>query len=639
MFRTLLLLAAASLLDRSAAAAQAAPLARPIYSSDSVDVTIGSPTISPDERWLVFVRSISNQETRVMIRPLAGGEPRELVTQKGYFSSPRFTPAGDRILMGSDLPRRDAGDANYYLVGAPFDSRSGTLSAPLRQISLDPFEMGPTHAPAVSPDGQWVAYMEQPTRALKVVPITGGSSRTLSDKEPGFAWQSWTPDGRAVVYETRERDGFTRKRVSLDGGAPVVLLRSKESLGPLTPDHRYSVGLQSGSQTRPWILKLYGADGHSVGEVSIPSRIWARAGFAVNGKYLLGTRSNAVAPIKLVPVAGGPIRQLTKGDVYDWAGSWSPSGDALWVWTEEKGEAALAQVGVDGQLRSKVVTPDSVPTRTLGIQDGRMLYLEGPLSDLNGSRLMELNLKDGSHKVLAQGVRSDNGLVGAGGMYYGLYGGEAYYRQQLKSGRLQVRAMNLRGESRVIGELPDEALGRSVGVFQNRLVYTQQVGDSVRLQLVAGPGRQPTTLGTFTKMAAPGELAWSFDGRQLATYLGGGGPQTQLVYRFDAAGVVQGPPLSFKLPFEYWYEMFWLPDGSGLTMIAQPRGKPATEVALVKLADPEHPILLTRDDPMSKWGHSLSPDGKYEAYASEQPRGSSIYLIDVAELIKRAMRR
>ena len=59
----------------------------------------------------------------------------------------------------------------------------------------------------------------------------------------------------------------------------------------------------------------------------------------------------------------------------------------------------------------------------------------------------------------------------------------------------------------------------------------------------------------------------------------------------------------------------------------------------MKLADPEHPILLTRDDPMSKWGHSLSPDGKYEAYASEQPRGSSIYLIDVAELIKRAMRR
>jgi len=196
--------------------------------------------------------------------------------------------------------------------------------------------------------------------------------------------------------------------------------------------------------------------------------------------------------------------------------------------------------------------------------------------------------------------------------------------------------MNLQGNSRLIGELPADRPERSpIAVFQNRMVYAQRVRDSVRLQLVAGPGQQATTLGTFPKLAAPGEMAWSHDGRQLTTYLGGA-PQTQLVYRFDAAGAVQGTPLSFTLPFEYWYEVFWLPDGSGLTMIAQPRGKDATEVALVRLADPAHPILLTGDDPRSMWGHSLSPDGKYVAYASEELRGSSIFLIDMAELVKRA---
>jgi hypothetical protein len=69
-------------------------------------------------------------------------------------------------------------------------------------------------------------------------------------------------------------------------------------------------------------------------------------------------------------------------------------------------------------------------------------------------------------------------------------------------------------------------------------------------------------------------------------------------------------------------------------MIAQPRGARVTEVAVVKLADPQHPLFLTKDDPVNKWGHSLSPDGKFVSYASDQPKGSSIHLIDVAELLK-----
>jgi len=636
MFSKLLLPGAALVLQLTTAAAQSTPVARPIFSSDSIAVAFGSPTVSPDERWLVFVRAISNQETRVMIRPVAGGEARELVPGKGYFMNPRFTPRGDRLVLASDLPRRDPGDDKYYLVSAPFDTHTGTLSAPLRQLTLDAVEQSTNHAAAFSPDGQWVAYMEWPSRALKIVPIAGGNARTLTDKERGFTWSTWSPDGRAVLYETRQGDEFVRKRVSVDGGPPVVVLRSQESLGSLTPDNRYSVAQQAGGPSSVKTLRVFAADGHRLGDVAVPARNWNRAGFSANGKYLMGTRSDAVAPIKLVAVAGGPIRQLTKGDVYDWTGSWTPSGEALYVWTEEAGHPALALVTRDGQVQSRVAIPESGANRPLGQQDGSLLYVEGPLSTPNGSRLVLLNLKDSSRKELARGIRSENGILGPGGMYYGLYDGEAYY-QQMKGGRVQVRAMNLRGESRLIGELPADRLERTaVAVFQTRMVYAQGLKDSVRLQLVTGPGRQPTTLGTFPKTAAPGEVSWSRDGRQLTTYLNPGGRQTQLVYRFDAAGAVQGAPLSLTLPFEYWYEVFWLPDGSGFTCIAQPRGRGTTVVALVKLADPEHPILLTRDDPRSTWGHSQSPDGKYVAYASEEPRGSSVYLIDVAELIKQA---
>jgi Tol biopolymer transport system component len=636
MFRKLLLPGAALLFQAATASAQAKPIARPIFSSDSIDVWMGSPTVSPDERWLVFVRTISNQESRVMIRPLAGGEARELVPAKGTFMAPRFTPQGDRLVLASDLPRRDPADDKYYLVTAPFDTKTGTLSAPLRQLTLDGTEQSASHASAFSPDGKWVAYMEWPSRALKVISIDGGIARTVTDKERGFAWQTWSPDGRALLYEIREGDEFIRKRVSVEGGPATVVLRSRESLGALTPDNRFSVTQIASGQPSEKVLRVFAADGRRLGDVTVPVRSWNRGGFGANGKYLMGTRSNAVAPIKLVPVAAGPIRQLTRGDAYDWAGSWTPDGAALYVWTEAAGHTALAFVTREGRVQSTVTIAESRPPRTLGEQDGTLLYAEGPLNESSGSRLMLQNLKDGSTKVLAAGIRGQNGITGPGGMYYALYNGEAYY-QQVKNGQIQVRAINLRGESRLIGVLPADRPERTgVAVFQTRMAYAQGLLDSVRLQLVPGPGRQPTTLGTFPKIGAPGELSWSHDGRQLTTYLSPGGRQTQLVYRFDAAGAVQGPPLSFTLPFEYYYEVFWLPDGSGFTMIAQPKGRGTTVVALVRLADPEHPILLTKDDPHSTWGHSLSPDGKYVAYASEELKGSSIYLIEVAELIKQA---
>lgn len=635
MIRTPAILAVALLSHASAGAAQGPSAARQIFASDTVTVSISSPMISPDERWLVFVRSISNQESRVMIRPMAGGEIRELVAEKGLFSSPRFTPQGDRLLFTSDLPRHGASDDHFYLVSAPFDTRTGVLTAPIRQVSLDGIEQGPQHVPAISPDGRWVAYMEWPSKALRIVPIEGGNARTLVAPGSGFVYQTWSPDGRSILYETRQGREFVRRRVALEGGASVDVVKSREHLGFLSPDNRYSFTLESTTGTRPRILHVFAADGRPVGDVAIPREIWVRGGFAVNGKYLLGSRSNAVAPIKVVPVNGGPIRQITSGAVYDWADSWTPDGEAVYVWSEADGRTRLNLVTRTGEVKSGWgLDMGGAGTVTLGTQDGQVVYVEGSMRDPDGARVMAQDLKDGSRRVLASGVRRDVGSVGPGGMYYGSYGGEFYFNR-MKAERWQIWATNIRGASRVIGEVPTEGTDGRFAVYQDRIAYIESVGDSMRLKVSGGPGRSPRTLGTFPKTPRSGEMAWSYDGRQLAIYWNGK-PQTQYIYRFDASGAVLGTPLTFTLPFEYWYETFWLPDGSGLTMIAQPRGMPMTHIALVKLSDPEHPILLTKADTNSKWGHSLSPDGKYVAYPSQQERGSSIFVIDVPELVKQA---
>src|SRR5688572_8626175 len=108
MHRKLLLLVAGLLIQTEWAKAQSPPVSRKVFSSDSLSMAF--PTLSPDERWLVFSVAVSNQETRLMTQPLAGGTVRELAIPKGFHNQPRFTPSGDRLLFVSTLPQRSPTD-------------------------------------------------------------------------------------------------------------------------------------------------------------------------------------------------------------------------------------------------------------------------------------------------------------------------------------------------------------------------------------------------------------------------------------------------------------------------------------------------------------------------------------------------
>jgi|GEM_PF-2674937 len=81
--------------------------------------------------------------------------------------------------------------------------------------------------------------------------------------------------------------------------------------------------------------------------------------------------------------------------------------------------------------------------------------------------------------------------------------------------------------------------------------------------------------------------------------------------------------------------MFWLPNGSGLTVIAQPKGARFSEIALVRLADPDRPVLLTTSDASNKPGHVVSPDSKWVAYPSETGSGTKVWQIDLNPVLRR----
>jgi len=632
MRRTLVAVVAAAVLVPSIAHPQESAPIRTLFSSDSIIAS--RPIVSPDGRWLVFVRSLSNQETRLMIRSMTGGEARELFADKGVHQDPIISPQGDRLIFTSSLARRGPSDVNMYLVGAAFDTRAGTLTTAPRQVALDPVRVAPRTRAAVSPDGRTIAYVAAPDNKLRIIPAAGGNGRTLVDASgsdflgaPG--WLAWSADSRSITYHVRVGEMSTRLRVGVDGGPPSVLARVQGGMGPVTPDGKYFVTMEGRVRS---VMRLFTMDGREVASVRVPRL--NQIGFSPDGRYLLGRSDNTLATMKIVPVTGGVARAIGRGESYEWGIGWSLDGQQVHIAEEEPNAQYLRVVGVDGSSKSRVQIPD--PVQITGIQDGHLIFREGRPGVSTGWTLTAQRLADGRRTVLAENIIGSGccGITPAGGMYYGITGDEFHFLQ-VGGDRLQIRAMRLGSPARVIAEFPRSVVGSaSFAVAGDRVAYTERAGDSTRLRVIPRRGEPAVTIASYPRTPTIGEFTWSHDGRMLALYVNGPA-QPMTIFRFDETGKLSGTPQTFVLPFEYYYETFWLRDGSGLTMIAQPRGAPNAEIALVKLADPQNPILLSKGDPGSKWGHLLSPDGKYVAYPAERERGSSIQMLDVAEVLKR----
>ncbi len=133
-----------------AAAARSQPRFTRIFGSDSMEIS--SPILSPDGRWVVFLRQQGSDTSNLWVVPASGGAPSQLTFGRYRDSDPRWFPSGDRIAFRSDRPS-PSGEVHYYIMTIPFDARTGRSAGPAQQVSLE-F----AYDPAVSPDGRWVAF-------------------------------------------------------------------------------------------------------------------------------------------------------------------------------------------------------------------------------------------------------------------------------------------------------------------------------------------------------------------------------------------------------------------------------------------------------------------------------------------------
>jgi serine/threonine protein kinase len=209
---------------------------------------------------------------------------------------------------------------------------------------------GQIREPFVSPDGQWVGFVES-LNNLKKVPISGGPSIHLTTLDSAPQGATWLPDDTIIFGTNNQSTGL--QRISANGGTPTVVTRPDHDRGEV--DHLWPEVLPGGRVALFTITaQTGGPDNASIAALDLStqtSTILVRGG--VDAHYVAG---------HLVYVGAGMLRAVP----FDLR-SLTVLGPAVPVvprlLTTGRGDAGDFGIGSDGTLVYVDVTPGSQSSR------------------------------------------------------------------------------------------------------------------------------------------------------------------------------------------------------------------------------------------------------------------------------------
>jgi TolB protein len=171
---------------------------------------------------------------------------------------------------------------------------------------------------------------------------------------------SFTPDGRAILFDSDREGHWELYLLALDGAEPRRLTSGVRSSDHprLFPDGRrilyerelpqevelYVLGLDGGQPTRPGNYELFTMDplGGDVVRLTDSAQPEGEHAFSPSGKHVAFVRGEgAAAELWLMNADGSGARQLTHDRARDTVPSWSPDGRALVYASERDGNLEL----------------------------------------------------------------------------------------------------------------------------------------------------------------------------------------------------------------------------------------------------------------------------------------------------------
>ena len=339
-----------------------------------------NPAWSPEGRQIAFIR-FSQHESGVFIIPALGGPERRIAAVNWesrwdlYGAGLSWSPDGKFLAVSDRTAPQDP--ASLFVLSVDRSVKRKLTSPPAESIG--------DLAPAISPDGQTVAFLRVKSGGVSdiyLVPLAGGEPRRLTFDQAWLERVAWAPDGRELVFSSGGAlSSGTLWRVSTSGGQPEPL--------PIGGDNANSPTISSRANRLAYVHRSMDANiwrldiRKSARPVNPPTKLIASTryeggpNFSPDGSRIAfhSDRSGSFE-IWVCDAAGLQPLQLTfLGTSNTGTPRWSPDGRRI-AFDARPGEDAadIYVIDADGGAPRRVTTEPSDDVVPSWSNDGRWIY-------------------------------------------------------------------------------------------------------------------------------------------------------------------------------------------------------------------------------------------------------------------------
>lgn len=189
---------------------------------------LGSPSLSPDGRWLLFIRSYEDRDSLEIVDTQGKFWPQRLVTGSDFYMQPVWHPQGHSIAWVEwNHPNMPWDGANMCQASLTFLPEGLPVVDEIHHIDGD--ENNAVYQPVFSPRGNALAYASEASGwwQLYLYDLDRQERSQLTDVPAEHARPAWvqglhsfdfSPDGRHLYFLRNQAGFFSLWRLNLDTG-------------------------------------------------------------------------------------------------------------------------------------------------------------------------------------------------------------------------------------------------------------------------------------------------------------------------------------------------------------------------------------------------------------------------------------